>query len=384
MAHRRPEDVDDLRRVSEAITIAIILPDLGGGGAQRVMLQVAGGLDLARFRPHILVLGGSQQFADQVPPHLPIEIGKTDRLRDGLPWLIRRLRALRPRLAVSVMGYLNLALLACRPLLPRQTSIIVREANVLAATENALPRWLPARTLYRQLYPRAAAIVAPSGRIAAEISGCAPAAARRIAVIANPVDVEALRRRASPPKRVPGPGLRLVAAGRLTRQKGFDRLLSAMPALEPMVRLSIFGSGPDEDALRMEIAARGLAEQVRLEGFSTELPATIAGADALLLPSRWEGLPNVVLESLALGTPVIASDEAAVQEVGRAAPPGAVIVGSPELEFLPAIRGLKPQAEVGSAPRVSLLPAVYHQDTVISQWSALIERLVAREQAQTS
>lgn len=352
-----------------------LLPDLGGGGAQRVMLSIAGGLDRTRFAPRLLVLGGAQTFAGDLPDGLDVEIGRTRRVRDGLPWMLRRLRAQPPAVVVSVMGYLNLALLASRPLLPRGTRIVVREANVLAATAQALPGWLPVRALYRRLYPAAAAVVSPSERIAAELTGHAPRVAPRLAVIPNPVDEDGLRHKAARARRAPGAGLRLVAAGRLTHQKGFDRLIEVMARLDASAHLTILGAGPDRAALAAQIAARGLADRIDLAGFSAELPAWIAGADAFLLPSRWEGLPNVVLESLALGTPVIASAEAAVEEVRRAAPAGALSIGAPEQSFVAAIAALPGPSQALASPRPSLLPEAYRRDVVVGHWSRLLARL---------
>ena len=85
----------------------------------------------------------------------------------------------------------------------------------------------------------------------------------------------------------------------------------------------IFGDGPDRAALNALAAAEGRAEQVRIAPFTRDLPAALAGADACLLPSRWEGQSNVALESLACGTPVVATPEAgAIAELAAEAPAG--------------------------------------------------------------
>lgn len=360
------------------IPIAFILPDLGGGGAQTVMLQIAGGLDRDLFAARLLVLGGAQAFATQVPAHIEVEYGGAARVREGLPWLVRHLRARRPTVAVSVMGYLNLALLGASRLL-RGTSLVVREANVLSATTSALPRWLPAHRLYARLYPRAAAIVSPTAPIAEEIVRLAPGARARIQIIPNPVDADGLRARALHPVRHPGEGLRIVSAGRLTRQKGYDRLIELVPTLPPDAHVTIYGDGPDRTALEERIASLKLANRVALPGFTRELPAAIAGADVFVLPSRWEGLPNVVLESLALGTPVIASEETAVAEVADAAPPGAVAIRAVNDAFCSAIRSVDSCGwTIDGGPRPSLLPSPYAKDAVILRWQTLLADVTRR------
>lgn len=361
-------------RLSKPLDVAFVLPDLGGGGAQKVMLAVAGGLDPARFSARLLVLGGSQAFAAQVPTGLETDLGGATRLREGMPWALKRLRALKPDVVVSVMGYLNLALLAARPALGH-ARIVVREANVVAATTSALPRWMPSRALYALLYPAAAAIVSPTAPIADEIARAAPLARRKISVVPNPVAVEALRERAGRPFRQPGAGLRLVSAGRLTRQKGYDRLLELMGMLPSDAELTIYGEGPDRGMLEARIEVLGLTERVTLPGFSRELPAQIAGADAFVLPSRWEGLPNVVLESLALGTPVVASDEAAVAEIAAAAPRGAVTICPVDQRFAAALRAMPIGGQGRDAARPSLLPEAYLDAAVIARWQDLLASL---------
>lgn len=359
------------------IPITFILPDLGGGGAQKVMLAVAGGLDRQAFALSILVVGGSQAFASHVPAGVPIEIGNAQRLRDGLPWLVRRIRETQPAVCVSVMGYLNLMLLGARKFLPRDTRLVIREANTVAATIEALPRWVPARTLYRSLYKTADVIVSPTASIASEIAAMGQGAGDKVTVIPNPVDVAGLRTRSLPVKRKSGSGLRLVSAGRLTRQKGYDRLLDLVPHMPPDSHLTVLGEGEDRGDLEAKARTLGIVDRVSFPGFSLDVPAWIAGADVFLLPSRWEGLPNVVLESLAIGTPVLASDEAAVTDLARAATPSAVNIRPVDRRFAASLFDYTPRGASSAALRPSLLPAMYERTITIESWSKLLSRIVS-------
>ncbi len=359
------------------VPVCFVLPDLGGGGAQRVMLEFAGGLDPQRFAVTLVVIGRSQMLADQVPQGMSMVQLGAERLRSGALHLVRCLRSLQPSIIVSVMGYQNLTVLALRPLLRGSPRILVREANNVSATARQFPSWLDAHRAYRFLYSRADAIVAPVGRIATEIAGIVPDAERRTHVIPNPVNEASLRRRATPPMRPPGTGLVLVGAGRLTAQKGFDRLIDIMPRLPTDARLTIYGDGADRGVLDQRIERLGLRQRVTLAPFSASLSAAIAGSDVFVLPSRWEGLPNVVLESLALGVPVVASKESGVEDIAQAAGSDALTIASVDDAFVDAIRRRTPAASVPDVPRLSLLPARYRREAAVAQFSDLLGRLAA-------
>jgi glycosyltransferase involved in cell wall biosynthesis len=101
----------------------------------------------------------------------------------------------------------------------------------------------------------------------------------------------------------------IVAAGRLTPQKDFATLLRAFALLpDAGAKLVIYGEGPLRSELESLVAGLGLSGRVSLPGFVGDLPAEIAASDLFVLSSRWEGLPGVLLEALAVGTPVVATD----------------------------------------------------------------------------
>ena len=194
-------------------------------------------------------------------------------------------------------------------------------------------------------------------------------AAERVVVLPNPVD--SARLRALSFRRELGPGRRFVAAGRLTRQKGFDRLIDVFSSSSTCDRLCIFGDGPDRAALEDRARACGAAGRIRFAGFQPTPWPSFAGADAMLVPSRWEGLPNVALEALACGTPVIATPESGgIAEVAAAAPPGAVTVAAWGDAFRDALAKVVPSPV--DEVRPSLLPEHYERDRVIERFKALV------------
>ena len=360
--------------MTDPYRIAFLLPDLGGGGAQKVMLTLAAHLDRSRFAPHLLIVGGAATLP--LPDGVPVERGNASRLVSGIPWFVRRLRRLQPAIVVSTLAYTNMALLAAAPLLPRRTRIVVREANMPSATLATLPGWLRRLQPYNRLYPRADRIIAQSQAVADALTEIEPAVCGSIRLLANQVDTERLRGTATPPQRDAGSGLRLVGAGRLTDQKGFDRLIEAAPRLPADSRITIFGEGPDRKRLAERITALGLDDRIRLAGYQANLAPHLAGADALIMPSRWEGLPNVALEALALGTPVFATPECGLAEVADKAE-DAIVIAPFDGEFIALIGDMAADASRGDRLQPNLLPVEYNIETVAARFHDLLDDCLA-------
>lgn len=356
----------------EARRVVFVLPDFAGGGAQRVALTLANGLAGAGCETAIVAMSDTGPLAAAVAGDVPVlALGHT-RLRRALPDLSRAIRGLKPDAVVSTLGYMNLGILALRRRLGRGVRVIVREANTPSAVLPRKPAGVLMRVAYRVLYRRADAVVAPAGRIAEELTRDLGVPERLIHVVPNPVDVALLRRLADPPQRHPGAGLRFVAAGRLTRQKGFDRLLAWLEQMPADAHLTLLGDGPDEAALHAATRSLGIAARVRFAGFVADPAPLYAGADAFLLPSRWEGMPNVALEALTCGTPVIATPEAGgIADVASDAAPGAVTLAEAGPAFTAAMAAARAQAP--DAVRPSLLPEVFALDSVVARYRALIE-----------
>lgn len=356
--------------------ILFVLPNFAGGGAERVTLNLLATLDRQKFTPQLAVFDARGPLRDLVPDDVPVHHLRRRRLRTALPKLVSYIRNAKPRVVFATQGYVNLGLLLARPFMPKQVRIAIRECNT--PSQDLPNRRYPRLTAmgYRVLYPTADVIFCQHGLAKKELIARFQVNPDRIEWLHNPIDEADLRATARPMKREPGRGLRFVAAGRLERQKGFDRLIGLMPQFSPDTNLRIFGEGPEREALQQESERLGLSERVQFLGFERPLSPWLAGADACLVPSRWEGIPNVALEALCCGTPVIVTSQAGgVAEVAAEAPHGAVTVSEMGAEFARAMAAVSIKQDDELKP--SLLPRTYKLMESSRRFSQCLEKVLA-------
>jgi glycosyltransferase involved in cell wall biosynthesis len=357
--------------------VVFLFSGLQGGGAQRVMLTLSRHLDRSRFAPELIIGLAGWELDGHWPDDIPVHSLGYKRFRQALPGIIARLWRIRPDVIICSTGHANLALLALRYILPGSPKIVIREPNtpsksLAGSSAPGLFRWA-----YRVFYKRADAIICQSDWIANELRNDFAVAAERLHRLRNPVDIDAMRRAAGTVQRHPGDGVRFIAAGRLTHQKGFDRLLDHFAALPAQAHLTLVGNGPDEQKLRQSAEHLGIADRVQLLGFVQEPWPYYAGADAFLLPSRWEGMPNAALEALACGTPVIGTPESGgLGEVADLNAGKGVTLAAPGTAFVDAMLAVK--ADPPKALRPSLLPLSFESGQAVAGFEDLLDT-VARK-----
>lgn len=232
------------------------------------------------------------------------------RLRTSAPAaVVRLLRACRRADVVVSASEIGLGLLSgfvAARLVRRPFAVIVH-----APLDLALEHWVPP-ALHgptRQAHRRADAAVYVSEALAADARASGMDAGR-VHVVPNAVDFERIRRLAAAEPTTPAARPTVVGFGRLSPQKAFDLLVRAHAELRGRGvdhDLEIIGEGPDRDVLVRLAAELGVADSCSLPGFVDNPYGRIASAAALVLPSRYEGNPLVLLEALSLDVPVLAS-----------------------------------------------------------------------------
>lgn len=297
-------------------SVLFLLPTLQGGGAERVVTTILRHLDRSRFDLTLAVVDGrSPALLDELPPSVEYIDLRCRSVRYAAPSILRLVWKRRPDVLFSTIGHLNLIVALMKPLFPLGVLVIARETGVVSETipnSSCPPLW---RALYRWLLQLCDHVVCQSRGMQEALIEYAGVPAAKTVVIHNPIDLERVRRLCLQPCCPCGPSpavsdgsIHLVAVGRLSVEKGFDLLIEAVALCRnPRLRLCILGEGQLRRQLEVLAVNRGVGAQVRFVGFQANPYHCIARANALVLSSRHEGFPNVALEALACGTPVIAT-----------------------------------------------------------------------------
>lgn len=349
--------------------LAIYATSLAGGGAERVAAVLAAGF---RARGHDVVLIVDFEAGENrhlIGPDIDLVVLGGGHLRSAMR-LARLLRARRPDVLLSVSVNTKAAVARLLSLSPTQLVLSYHGTSKLGGGWIGWSSYPGAPLLTRY----AARTVAVSDYIARHLEKDWGAAPGRIMRIHNPVQIErahpadAAELAARPPV--------VIGMGRLTPVKGFDTLIRAFAQLpDPATRLVIYGDGPEREALRGLAAQLGVGDRVELPGYVANAWKVYAAARCFVLSSRDEAFGNVLVEALASGLPVVATDCGGPAEILDKGRFGTLVpVDEPAALAAAVAAALRqpgnPQARIARA-------TAFSTSAVIARYEALFEEVLS-------
>lgn len=297
--------------------LAIFLPTLHGGGAERVMVTLANAFAARGFKVDLILAAATGPYLKDVSSTVRVVDLKAGRVIKALLPLARYLRRERPMALLSAMGHANVVALLARKLARVPARVVVSERSFISGSHHIAKGAVPHLNyrLIRLLYPGADGICAVSQAASADLAAFTRLPLQRVQTIYNPFDLARISQMAAEPLAHPwcqrGQPPVVLAIGRLNEAKDFAVLIRAFARLrqQRMARLVILGEGELRPALEAQLAQLGLdADAVQLAGFVANPYAWLARCSLFALSSRREGLPGALIEAMACGVPVVSTD----------------------------------------------------------------------------
>ncbi len=363
-----------------------VLPGLEAGGAERVLIALMNNVNRQKYEPALLSVAGDGALRDTINAEIPFHTLDQKLTPLSILSLLKKIKQIKPDVIVSTMAHMNFAVLVLKPFFPK-TTFIVREAITPSFLfQKHKMRSVLIKFLYKTLYPMAHCVLSPTGKAFDEFRDDLYMDHRSFTLLKNPIHVEKLRDTidVSDMEDEQEGVVRFVACGRLHRQKGFDQLIDALGRFKIPYqwRFDILGEGSERATLEALIKEKNLQDKVFLKGLVMPPYSYFAAADCFLMPSRFEGLPNVVLESLTCGTPAIATKESGgIDEIVKDCPPGSVSLVQDMDDFIREMAKIKPSPKGSLRP--SLLAECYEQQSVFRCFEDILDRVTESRQRNT-
>lgn len=300
----------------EPTDIALFLPNLEGGGAERVMVQLANSFQGRGLRVVVLLAHATGPRLRELHAAIPVHQLGGRGVAAALPELVAYIRRTKPAALLSTLDHANIIATLSAYLARSRVRVVIRQASDPNRQEPLTFVGSVITHLRNRAYRHADHVVVLSEHIRCSLVSGRRLDPGRVSVVPNPVVVDRLEELASEriehawlSDRSDGRPL-VVAAGRLHEVKDYPTLLRAVAIAsqhEPL-KLAILGDGPDREALVRLTAELGISGHVLFAGYQQNPYPWLARADVVALSSRSEGMPNVLLEAMALGRPVVATN----------------------------------------------------------------------------
>lgn len=302
-------------RVESRTDIAVFLPSLAGGGAERVILYLCKKFCERGLLVDLIIVDDSGPLNYLIPQETRLVNFKKRKPIKSIIKLIKYLKKNKPKSIISVLTHANIACAiahiisnsSCNLVLSERINIVT-DLSSRALSLDVLLTTIAIKFLYKHAYK----IIAVSKGAANSISKISKISKKNVKIIYNPIDIDNIDNLSSEYIEFPWQDSFpiIISSGRLSTQKDFPCILEAFSIMKKQCpsHLVIIGEGEQRKILNNIIDSLEINNDVWLPGFFINPYSYMARANLYVLSSRFEGLPNVLIEALALGVPIVATN----------------------------------------------------------------------------
>jgi glycosyltransferase involved in cell wall biosynthesis len=320
-----------VKRMGDQITVVFVMTSLAGGGAEKILIHILDQMDRDKFRIKLFVRVKEGIFMKEIPSDVSVKYGihlPKFLNNSKLPFLVKLLRLPIKKALFNVQNWLMWY--EFKPF-ARDSDVIVgfleQESTYLSAKagkklSKKCIGWIHIDLIMHlndknkkkseKSYSDMDKVIACSNKAWNSAVKLYPFLKPKMQMIYNPIDLDKVRSMSlEPVNEYDFDGINIIAAGRLEKQKGFEYLIQAHKMLLDLGmkhRLIILGEGSELPNLQKLAYRLGVEGSVRMPGYLNNPYSWIARADVFALSSRYEGLCNIIIESLAVGTPVVSAN----------------------------------------------------------------------------
>lgn len=354
------------------INILFVLPTLKAGGAERVISVISSNLNNQKFKSKLIVCGHQHDAVYQTRGVETIYLNK-NRVLHAIPQIIKYLVLNKTDIVVGSISHVN-KILAILSMFFKKTKFVGREASVLSEmdkfSENkSQTKWF----VFEKYHGKLDAIICQSADMAEDLKKNYYFPTDKLFIINNPISenftVKKARNNHLPTKQ-------LVTIGRLSKEKGYERILLALSKLDFDYYYTIVGTGVEKNTLFNYAKQLNISDKIRFIDYTNDIALYLSKSDVFIQGSYVEGFPNALLESCAIGTPVIAFNApGGTKEIIQESINGFIV--NNEKEFIEKLKYMLFQREWDPKIINKSVMSKFNQDDIIKQYERMFEKVLA-------
>ena len=289
--------------IPNKIKLCIIHPNLKCGGSERFISIMCNNINTDIFQVELFILDGTEPFYQIKNSQIKITFLTIKNVRKSLFKILSIIKKIKPDILLTASNHLNLFLCIFKFLLPKKLKLVARESSIVSINSKRSKYGKSYNWLIKKFYKNIDHIICQSVYMQKDLVKNYRIKEKSTVIIYNPV--EEVDNFKTPVSSTSKTKYKFFTVGRLSAEKGVERLIQSLALLDLDFTFHIIGDGEEKNNLRQLATKLDLLNKIFFEGQKSHPYENMHDADLFLIGSRYEGFPNVLLEAGVLGIPVV-------------------------------------------------------------------------------